>query len=281
MTDSSTRHALRAPPQKRLLSSTEDKYKYVEVEGFLRVPSGHSRKTTRSSRDITTAAHDSQESESSSEEELSEDSDDSDASPLTAQQEALKSLESRLSSDSTSIQTWLSLLSHTLAGIPPDTKNAQKARAEVALSVLSRALSAHPSNGQSSELRLKYLSVGEDIWAPDALQKEWEVALKVGGTEIWIQWLDWRIRTAAKGVEGIMEDVQRLYRALSPDDENGRLRAFWRVAIALRDAGPYCFITGVCVFDRQLVDQVSSSVPMLYFNHKQSCEPEHNYLIRI
>ncbi|KAI0094968.1 NRDE-2, necessary for RNA interference-domain-containing protein [Irpex rosettiformis] len=237
LTDSSTRHMLRTPPTKRLLSSAEDKYKYAEVDGFLRLPSGRSREAAHSGRDITVTAQDSQASESSSEEELSDDFDDSDTSSSTARQEALKSLEVQLSTDPTSVQTWILLLAHTLAGIPPDTKNAQKVRADVTLSVLARALSAHPSNAQSSELRLKYLSACEYTWTPEALNKEWETSLKFGTTELWIQWLDWRIRTATKGVVGISEDIQRVFKNLSRDDENGRLRAFWRVSIALRDSG--------------------------------------------
>ncbi|KAI0694871.1 NRDE-2, necessary for RNA interference-domain-containing protein [Cytidiella melzeri] len=237
LTDSSARHLLRAAPTKRLVTSPEDRYKYVEVDGFLRLPSTGPKKTVQSNRDITTAARDSQESDSSSEDNGASDSDDSDTIHSTSRQETLKSLEAQLSIDPTSVRPWLSLLSHTLADIPPDTKNAQKARAEIALSVLSRALSAHPSNAQSQQLRLKYLSAGEDIWTLDVLNSEWEIALKIGSTDLWVQWLDWRIRAAPRGVEGVTEDARRVFASLPTHDENGRLRAFWRLAVALRDAG--------------------------------------------
>lgn len=182
---------------------------------------------------------DSEDSDSSSSEEEGVDSDDSDAARLTSLQATLKSLETHLCVEPNSIPTWLSLLSHTISTIPFDSKNAPKARSEVALSVLSRAFAAHPDNAKSEQLLLKYIHAGEGVWAEDALRAEWERALRPGSTELWIQWLDWRVRTALRNVESIVEDAQRVLAALGPNDENGRLRAFWRIAIAMRDAGEH------------------------------------------
>lgn len=239
LTDSRARHLLRAPPIRRLIASSEDKYKYSEVDGFLRLPSSSSskRKFAQSSRDITTISPDSEGSQSSSSDEEDVDSDDSDTIPLTSRQAILKSLEAQLLEDPTSILAWLSLLSYTVSSIPPESKNSQKARSEVALSVLSRALAVHPKNEKSQQLRLKYLYVGEEIWTEDALYAEWERALETPGTELWIQWLDWRIRVAPRGVEGVSDDAQRVFAGLPTDDYSGRIRAFWRIAIAFRDAG--------------------------------------------
>ncbi|CAL1695334.1 unnamed protein product [Somion occarium] len=111
-----------------------------------------------------------------------------------------------------------------------------KARAEIAISVLSRALIAHPSNARSKSLRLRYLQAGEEIWNEGQIRAEWEVALRDGGKDIYIEWLDWRIRRTEKDLDGIVQSARRVYTALK-DDEVAKLSAFWRVAIAFRDAG--------------------------------------------
>ncbi|KAH9937158.1 NRDE-2, necessary for RNA interference-domain-containing protein [Fomitopsis serialis] len=238
LTDSSARHLLHAAPTRRLLASSEDKYKYDEVEGFLRISSGRERKGDPSYRSITKLQHDTNSDEAETSEDEGEESsgDDSDTTPMTSLQATLKSLEEQLSADPTSVQTWLSLLSHTLSTVPITSKNAPRARSEITLSILQRALSVHPRNASSKALRLRYLKAGEETWHESKLRAEWEDALKVGGIEMWIEWLDWRIRRAEKGVEGIVEDAKRVLGAVC-GDEIGMLRALWRVAVGFRDAG--------------------------------------------
>ncbi|KAH9837066.1 NRDE-2, necessary for RNA interference-domain-containing protein [Rhodofomes roseus] len=238
LTDSSARHLLHAPPTRRLLASSEDKYKYDEVEGFLRISSGRERKGDPSYRSITASRHDANADESESSEDEGEESsgDDSDTTPMTSLQVTLKSLEERLSADPASVPTWLSLLSHTLSTVPITSKNAPKARSEITLSILQRALSAHPQNASSKVLRLRYIKAGEETWHESKLRAEWEDALKVGGIEMWMEWLDWRIRKGEKGVEGIVEDAKRVLGAVI-GDEIGMLRVLWRVAVGFRDAG--------------------------------------------
>lgn len=57
-----------------------------------------------------------------------------------------------------------------------------------------------------------------------------------GGVEIWMEWLELRIRKASGGIAGIVEDAERVLGALN-GDEMGRLRVFWRVAVVLQNAG--------------------------------------------
>ncbi|PCH33837.1 hypothetical protein WOLCODRAFT_61797 [Wolfiporia cocos MD-104 SS10] len=239
LTDSSTRHLLNAPPKRRLLAGSGDQYKYEEQEGFLRLPSGRSRKDDQSYRAITAPKGDadSDSSASSSDNDGESSDDDSDTSPHTSLQETLKTLEEQLTANPSSISTWLLLLSHTLSTIPITSKNAPKARSEITLSILSRALSAHPDNVSSKTLRLKYLKAGEEVWQESKLRTEWEDAVKTGGTEIWIEWLDWRIRRGEKGMDGIVEDGTRVLAAIDEAEEVARLRIVWRVAVAFRDAG--------------------------------------------
>ena len=134
------------------------------------------------------------------------------------------------------MQSWLGLLSHSISAVPLDTKNAAKARAEIAESILSRAVSAHPSNKTSITLRLKYLRAGEEVWGENKLQHEWDNALTLGSTEVWMAWLDWKLSRSRNGLEGFMEDVLRALEQLR-HTEIGSLRVQWRAAVVLQQAG--------------------------------------------
>lgn len=180
---------------------------------------------------------DSEDSESDSANEDETSDEESDGITLDSRQTTLRDLEQRIALDPTSVPTWLNLLSNTLAGVPLHSKNASKARAELSLSILSRAIAAHPVNEQSSTLRLKLLSVGEELWEETKLAEEWESALQVGGIEMWIMWLDWRLRSSRRGIDGLAEDAQRIFSALPKDDALDKSRVLWRAAVALRDAG--------------------------------------------
>ncbi|KAJ8455038.1 hypothetical protein ONZ51_g12677 [Trametes cubensis] len=116
--------------------------------------------------------------DSSSSDESASSDDDSDTTPLTSLQATLKALEDRLAAKPDDISAWLSLLSHTLTTVPIGTKNASKARAEITISVLSRALAAHPSNTRSTILRLKYMKAGEELWHESKLNAEWDEAVQ-------------------------------------------------------------------------------------------------------
>ena len=104
---------------------------------------------------------------------------------------------------------------------------------------MSRALSAHPQNVKSKILRLKYLQAGEEVWHESKLRSEWENAWKVGSVEIWMEWLEWRIRSGSNGINGVVNDGKRVLDALGPgdDDELSKVRVIWRVAVALQNAG--------------------------------------------
>ncbi|KAI0361277.1 DUF1740-domain-containing protein [Trametes cingulata] len=239
LTDSSARRMLAAGPKRRLLASSEDRFKYQEEDGFLRITSNKPHRDDQSYREIELSKQhdpDSDASESSAESESSDE--DSDTTPMTSLQTTLKELEERLTAKPDDIPAWLSLLSHTLTTVPPTTKNATKARAEITISVLSRALGAHPGNARSKTLRLKYMKAGEELWQGDKLRQEWEEAVKVHDIEIWMAWLDWRARTTTGILTTLADDARRVVDALaSRQDEVGQLRVLWRVAVALRNAG--------------------------------------------
>ncbi|PIL31641.1 hypothetical protein GSI_06343 [Ganoderma sinense ZZ0214-1] len=236
--DSSTRALLAAPPQRRLIASSENRYKFQEVDGFIRVRTTKPSKDNQAYREIELAKQSLDSDESNLSEESASSGDESDTTPLTSLQSTLKSLEGRLSANPTDVPTWLSLLSHTLSTMPITSKNASRARADISLSVLSRAISTHPSNLRSRTLRLKYLKAGETVWEPGKLREEWEDAVKVDDIEIWMAWFDWRVRKTPNLLETITEDMERVLRTSTVhEDEVGQLRIFWRAAVALRDAG--------------------------------------------
>ncbi|KAI0673451.1 NRDE-2, necessary for RNA interference-domain-containing protein [Trametes maxima] len=239
LTDSSTRRVLAAGPSRRLIASSEDKFKYQEEDGFLRITTNRPRHDDQSYREIELSKQydrDSDESDDSAESESSDD--DSDTTPVTSLQATLKSLEERLSAKPDDISAWLSLLSHTLTTVTATSKNLAKARTEITTSVLSRALEAHPDNSRSKILRLKYMKAGEELWQADKLYSEWEKAVKVDDIEIWMAWLDWRVRNTNDALASLAEDVARVVRAPSlRQDEIGQLRVLWRAAVVFREAG--------------------------------------------
>ncbi|KAH7928477.1 DUF1740-domain-containing protein [Leucogyrophana mollusca] len=262
LSDSGSRSLLSAAPTRRLIASG-DSYKYQEVDGFLRLPSRRGRQVEQAYRAIT-LANDNEESDSQSSASESDGSDSSDdgGPVLTSHQLSLKSLEGKLSSDPSSVPNWLSLVACSLSSIPLTSKNATKTRAEVTLSILSRALSAHPRNSNSTMLRLKYLKSGEEVWHESKVRAEWDEALKIGGIDIWMEWLEWRIRTGVNGVDGIIKDATRVLDALGDHEETevGRLRVVWRVAVALQQAGFYERATALCQAQAELTFEVPQSL---------------------
>ena len=240
LTDSAARHLLKAAPTRTLINAGQDKYQYREIDGFLRLPSSRVTNPEDSYRKITSKDDDhSDDSMSISEEEdaSSSDGDDLDTTAMSALQTTLKSLEEQLATDPSSISNWLSLLFHTLSTIPSDAKNSSLMKSEITLSILSRALEAHPDNKTSKALLLRYLLSGEEVWADAKLADEWEHALDRDSVDIWVEWLDWKVRRA-HSMDDVAEAADRVLSTLRRTDNTvGCLRAFWRVAVAFRDAG--------------------------------------------
>ncbi|KAF9244578.1 NRDE-2, necessary for RNA interference-domain-containing protein [Melanogaster broomeanus] len=231
--------ALLAAPSRRLITTSGDSHRYEEVDGFLRLPSRAGRRTETDYRSITKFDTNSDSESSPSE---GESSDDDLGSPtLTTHQLTIKALEEILASNPSSIETWSSLLSQSLSAIPVTSKNATKARSEITLAIISRARTAHPSNFKSRTLLLKYLRAGEEVWHGSKLNAEWEDALKLGGIEVWMEWLEWRIRKSVGGIDAVVTDATRGLKALgnSEESEVDKLRTVWRVAVAFQEAGFY------------------------------------------
>lgn len=226
---------------RRLTPSSKTLLKYEEADGFIRVHSRKGKEKDQEYRSIYITRGESRDSNASSQS-GSESSEDSDTPPMSAREESLRNLEQRVAKNPTSESDWLLLIQHTLNGIMPSSKNAEKARAEISVSILERALSAHPSNVRSILLRLKYLRTGEVIWDLVKTRQEWEKALKdVGSTDIYVEWLDWVIR-ATPSFNSVVEDGIRATNLVASsviDDKAdcAKLRIFWRITTFFRQAG--------------------------------------------
>ncbi|KAG9314260.1 NRDE-2, necessary for RNA interference-domain-containing protein [Chiua virens] len=229
-----------AAPPRRLIASA-DNYKYKEVNGFLRLTSRSSQNVDR----VFLPGEASSDSELSVSDAEGESSDDDQAPTLTSHQLTIKTLGGK--SDSRSV------LSANM--------NANKSRAEITLAILSRAREAHPSNLRSSALWLRYLRAGEELWDQRKLTTEWEDALKLGGINIWLEWLEWRIRTCVGGVDQVVRDATRSLKALgsSEDSELDELRIVWRVAVVFQEAGFHERATALFQAQAELTFEVPQS----------------------
>ncbi|KAJ6519696.1 NRDE-2, necessary for RNA interference-domain-containing protein [Mycena sanguinolenta] len=265
LTDGSSRALLSRNPTRSFVNLTISS-KYEERDGFLRLPSRAIRAHEQSYRSIeNTNPNSDSESESDVGESDAGASSDDDGTPNshTATQRAI---DERLAADPRSIPNWLSLLSHTLLTVPSTSKNATRARAEISISILARAI-AMDGNANSCVLRLKYLQAGEEVWHESKLRAEWEDALrKVKGIEIWFEWFEWRIRTG-KGISSVVEDAKRAFAAMQ-QDEVGRVRIFWRIAVAFKNAGFGERATAMFQAQSELTFQIPPTLSEFPFQHR-------------
>jgi hypothetical protein len=231
------------------VASAEASHKYQERDGFIPLPSHKPRPVEAEEyRSIGPLKDRGSESDSPSASATSDsgDDDEQDGTALSSSHEKMRSLEEQLSRDPSSVSTWLSLLSLSLSQVPAASKNSLKVHSEITLSILGRALPALQQEGSSStRIRLLYLHAGEESWTSEKLAQEWEKALTTGDINIRLAWLDWRIRTGSEGVDGMLQAATRVLEFAASEVE--RLRIFWRLACALRQAGMkislgFCFI---------------------------------------
>lgn len=234
-----SRRLLEAIPKRRLVASPEESRKYQEIDGFIPLPSRRPRPVEPEDyRSIIPLNDRGSESDSSSASAVSDSSDDDgqDGTLRTSIHKKMRSLEEQLSRDPSSVPAWLSLLSLSLSQVPTASKNSSKVRSEITLSVLDRALPALHEGSTSTRIRLLHLHAGEELWTSEKLAQEWEKVLtNKGDINIHFAWLDWRIRNGSDGVDGVLQAATRVFAYARSELE--RLRIFWRLACALRQAG--------------------------------------------
>lgn len=185
-------------------------------------------------RSITRADPGSSASSASSESE-------SDTELVTPELTRAGQLAARVREHPTDLQAWMALLKHNVTPAP----NAL-ARAEIAVSVLAKALAAHPANRRSPSLRLRLLRAGEMVWPDQQLEQEWQDVLKdfPEDGDVWSEWVGWRMRVMV-GIEAVIEDIQHALGVLHGSTEElemQRVRIFWRACTWLRQAGELSLI---------------------------------------
>ena len=92
------------------------------------------------------------------------------------------------------------------ASVDPLSLPQNRASAEVTLSILTRALDAHPANFLSPKLHIAYLRAAELIWRPEQITGRWKNVLRelgdrrrtdssaeldAGMLDIWLGYIDW------------------------------------------------------------------------------------------
>lgn len=180
-------------------------------------------------REITRARSDSSASSASSESE-------SDTELVTPELTRAGQLAARVREYPTDISAWMTLLKHNTAPAQDGM-----ARAEMAVSVLSKALAAHPANRRSPSLRLRLLRAGEMIWPDSQIEQEWKDVLSdfAQDGDVWSEWVGWRMRRM-HGVEDVISDISHaldVLRGSTEELEMQRLRIVWRACVWLRQAG--------------------------------------------
>lgn len=142
-----------------------------------------------------------------------------------------------LSEDMSNIPAWLSVIAHSAS-----TNPTPQGRAELWVTMLEKALSAHPSNRQSDTLRLRYLEAVRDAKTSAEEDAAWERALMdIQNENLWVEYISYRL--AKDGPNDLEAAVSRVWRELSrssfdPDRRFfAQLRVFWRAVVGLREAG--------------------------------------------
>lgn len=245
LSDPRTRRMLSSSVIKKFTPSAKTDIFYEEIGGFVRISRmiHNEYPGDPSYRAITRNGNESTQDSSEEDESVEETGSDSDTSPLSAREETLRRLEQTLKADPSSVDSWLQLLAHSLSGIPSNSKNASKAVSEITISILTRALKEHKDNEYSVLLRLKFLKAGEDVWDESKLRSEWEIALRLIDTpDIWLEWLDWRMRRGTGGIDACLADSQRAISSFSHlrdpvTQDIAKLRVFWRTVVFLRQSG--------------------------------------------
>lgn len=229
MAKGATRY-LAIPSTPRLL---EGEFSALEIN---KKHSNHPRDTYRSI---------AEENDSDSEDAGSSSSEDGDIA-LTAEQESMKEIESRLLNAPDDERAWLKLWDLSTGDLSRTTNRTLQARTEISLSILEKAIEAHPNNRQSPRLRLLYIEHGSRVWDYDRIRREWASILSVFGNtqvlawkraSVWNAWLEWRLGDSSTVKEGLnaVGDVMRW--SQGHNFELFRVRICWRLAIFMREAG--------------------------------------------
>ncbi|WRT64373.1 uncharacterized protein IL334_001305 [Kwoniella shivajii] len=139
----------------------------------------------------------------------------------------------------------------------PGRLQTTRAKAEVTLSILSRALDAEEDNFTSTKLHLAYLKAAEQFWPNEKVTNRWKNVLRElgekgkdeeGMMEVWLGYIAWREGQgfgSGAGVDEVVEVYEECIGRLKDSRGSGDLQAkeenlvylFLRACIFLKQAG--------------------------------------------
>ena len=218
-----------------------------EVDGF--IPVGKPRNTTLNNADppeyrSITLPKDADFGGSDSDSEGIEDIESDDEDTTDAYSAETARLGHILQEDMSSVPVWLDVIAHSAS-----TNPTAQGRADIWLTMLERAISAHPKNRQSDVLRLRYLEAMRDTQSPEE-ETAWERALlEIQSENLWVEYISHQLEK--HGPESIEKAVTRIWRELSSVDfgvdrkHRAQLRVFWRAITGLKEAGQFRIAFGL------------------------------------
>lgn len=219
-----------------------------EVDGF--IPVGKPRNTAPNTADppeyrSLTLPKDTDTDSSDSDSGGIEDIDSDDEDTTDAYSAETARLARILQEDMSSVPAWLDVISHSASSNPT-----AQGRADIWLTMLDRAMSAHPRNRQSDILRLRYLEAMRDTKASEEEEAAWEQALlEIQSENLWVEYISHRLEK--HGPESLENAVIRIWRELSGANfgtdrkHRTQLRVFWRAVTGLKEAGQFSLVFGL------------------------------------
>jgi hypothetical protein len=132
--------------------------------------------------------------------------------PLSTFEEEIRKkrieLERTLKTNPTNTSAWLQLSTLrtnpaqgpsglSLGAMDPAVIAATRAENEVSMSVLNRALAAHPDNAFAPDLHLAFLSAAEQVWPVERVHERWRNVLREMSRsgdsilKVWLAYVDW------------------------------------------------------------------------------------------
>lgn len=205
--------------------------------------------------------------------------------PLSTFEEEIRKkrieLERTLKTNPTNTSAWLQLSTlransaqgppgSSLGAIDPAVIAATRAENEVSMSVLNRALAAHPDNAFALDLHLAFLSAAEQVWPVERVHERWRNVLREMSRSgdsilrIWLAYLDWcegpgfgssGHGTAMSAVEAVIDAFTACLQAMS-GIESGESpitwsnKADWGAELLREENQIYLFLRA-CIFMRQ------------------------------
>jgi hypothetical protein len=194
--------------------------------------------------------NDNSDGDSSNDEEDALGWPDSDDDAVDAHSAETARLARILAADTSNISSWLNVIAHSASTNPTPA-----GRADIWITMLEKAMLAHPANKTSDVLRLRYLEVIREARPGSEEEKAWTTALnEIKSENLWVEYIGFKLRRGgAESLDGAISKIWEEVDALGEDDSRkyrARLRIFWRAVVAQREAGMY-------------FRSVSSSMPFL------------------